>query len=434
MPERPTVLIGIAVVEHAGQYLVGVRGDDGPLPGKAEFPGGKCRAGEMPRDCAVRECLEETGLQEALIIFQGGDESNSAVQDLILKIRVAGEIDSFAWIVPFPQQPKVRKADAKLFQEVFNYVEARRRRRSSKDGKTGSKGAERAPAAAGVRVISRKVVGSYDVAIVQETKPDALNGWLKENGYQPLADAGDVLKFYREKKYVFACIKVDETQLKKSKVVDLHPLRFTFKTGGRDGIYFPMKLTGLQSQPFDVNLYVLYRYWLNDALSKFGYEHRGFRLKYRDWDSPQCEANGGKAYTAPGTDPFLKNYARLFPTLTELLQASYPGERFYLTNIAANGLKPQRVREWSDDLWMFPYYTDKARVPFDARPGGVAATGWPNQKVDESGRDPEAVNLGVPEFDPTTPLVIGLLAICVVMAAGGGVWWMWRNRDPRTDV
>ena len=27
-----------------------------------EFPGGKCRPGELPADCAVRECAEETGL------------------------------------------------------------------------------------------------------------------------------------------------------------------------------------------------------------------------------------------------------------------------------------------------------------------------------------------------------------------------------------
>lgn len=54
--------IGIAVVEHQGAYLVGVRGPDQPLAGCAEFPGGKCEPDESPRDCAVRECREETGL------------------------------------------------------------------------------------------------------------------------------------------------------------------------------------------------------------------------------------------------------------------------------------------------------------------------------------------------------------------------------------
>ena len=54
--------IGIAVVEHAGRYLIGVRGPDVPLAGFAEFPGGKCLNNESPFKCVVRECLEETGL------------------------------------------------------------------------------------------------------------------------------------------------------------------------------------------------------------------------------------------------------------------------------------------------------------------------------------------------------------------------------------
>lgn len=54
--------IGIAIVESAGRYLVGQRGEDVPLPGMWEFPGGKCLAGESPAECAVRECREETGL------------------------------------------------------------------------------------------------------------------------------------------------------------------------------------------------------------------------------------------------------------------------------------------------------------------------------------------------------------------------------------
>jgi 8-oxo-dGTP diphosphatase len=58
----PPQRIGIAVVLHDDCVLVGTRGPEGPLAGYAEFPGGKCELGESPADCAVRECLEETGL------------------------------------------------------------------------------------------------------------------------------------------------------------------------------------------------------------------------------------------------------------------------------------------------------------------------------------------------------------------------------------
>ena len=62
MSSSPPKRIGIAIVEHDGCYLVGTRGPDSPLPGYAEFPGGKCEAGETVEACALRETQEETGL------------------------------------------------------------------------------------------------------------------------------------------------------------------------------------------------------------------------------------------------------------------------------------------------------------------------------------------------------------------------------------
>src|SRR5262249_53655987 len=175
--------------------------------------------------------------------------------------------------------------------------------------------------------------------------PGKLNQWLKKEGYQSLPDAEDILGVYRNKGYVFACVKVAEAGLGELKTADLHPLRFTFKTGGRDGIYFPMKLTGLQQDPFDVNLYVFYRFWIHDRLSKFGYVHRDFRLRYRDWDTPDCEADAGKAYSDPENDPLLSDLAHKIPIVTHLFRKLHPGEKYYLTNIQAWGLKPEDVRQ-----------------------------------------------------------------------------------------
>jgi 8-oxo-dGTP diphosphatase len=60
--EKPT-RVAIAIVEHDGQFLVGVRPAGVPLAGLAEFPGGKVHDGETAAAAAVRECREETGLQ-----------------------------------------------------------------------------------------------------------------------------------------------------------------------------------------------------------------------------------------------------------------------------------------------------------------------------------------------------------------------------------
>ncbi len=333
--------------------------------------------------------LEERA-QEAIIIFHGSDKAGDAAEDLILKIKIEGKADEFAWVIPFPNEPKVAKEDPKLFQELFNYVEARkyalRQPKSGGVGATDNKEDER-PLAAAVEVLSRQIVGDFEVAVVRENEAGGLNPWLEKEGYQRLEDADDVLEFYRDKKYVFACIKVSSKAAASQGTFESHPLRFTFDTGGRDGIYFPMKMTGLQSAPFDVNLYVFYRFWLNDKLSQFGYRHRGFTLNYRDWDTRDCEPNGGKAYTLPEEDPFLKGMERRIPTVTDLIRKLHPGEKYYLTNIQAHGLKPDDVREWNDDLWLFPYYTNREFVPYDARPGGPAASAYPHANTSPAGSE-----------------------------------------------
>lgn len=59
----PVLRVGIAVVVHQGQLLIGIRPPGKPLAGYSEFPGGKCEGDEPSDVCAVRECQEETGLR-----------------------------------------------------------------------------------------------------------------------------------------------------------------------------------------------------------------------------------------------------------------------------------------------------------------------------------------------------------------------------------
>jgi len=322
--------------------------------------------------------LEERA-QEAILIFQRGDEQRGARQDMILKIRVDGEVDHFAWIIPLPSPPKTGKEDAKVFEELHRYVQARlaaggARPAAKLEGADGATKDAAAPQA--VEVISREVVGSYDVAVVREREAGALNMWLTDNGYQALEKADDIIGFYRNKGYVFACVKVADAELIKGSTVDLHPLRFSFETGGRDGIFFPMRMTGLQNERFDVNLYIFYDKWVNDRLSKYGFVHRGFTLRWRDYDSRACKPNAGKTWSDPEGDPYLRPYAGRIGETKKMFQKLHPGERFYLTNVYAHDLRPSDVRAWADDLWMFPYYTNRDFVPYDAREGGPAARGY----------------------------------------------------------
>jgi len=378
--------------------------------------------------------LEERA-QEAILIFHTSQEPGGSREDLILKIQVEGEADQFAWIVPFPNVPKVAQEDPELFNELFDYVEARLAglRGGSKypsDAKTAAEPEAKHP---GVEVLSRKVVGKFDVAIVREKVAGALNEWLEKEGYQTFTgdDADEVLAFYRDKQYVFACIKVSEAELQKDAPVDVHPLRFSFQPGGRDGMYFPMKLTGLQQQPFDVNLYIFYGKWVNDHLSKFGYEYRGFRRKYRDWDTSECEPDAGKAYSAPQHDVFLKSMAYRLPLTTKLFQKLHPGERYYLTNIQAGGLEPKDVLQWADDLWLFPYYTDPGFVPYDAQPGGPASATWPESyPADEDGEASASAVASVVDAQAWVIPGLGIgIAVAALAAIGVGVVCVRKTRN-----
>ena len=127
-----------------------------------------------------------------------------------------------------------------------------------------------------------------------------------------------------------------------------------------------MKMTGLQQEPFDVNLYVFYRAWLNDGLNKFGYVKRGFSRKYRDWNGPRDQPNAGKLWSQPKADPFLNDAADRIPTVAKLFAELHPDERFYLTNIQASRLEPATIKDWPNDLWVFPYYRDPQFIPFNA--------------------------------------------------------------------
>ncbi len=62
-PQKKVIPISIAIVIFEDRVLVGKRVETSHLGGMDEFPGGKQEANETADVCAIRECVEETGLQ-----------------------------------------------------------------------------------------------------------------------------------------------------------------------------------------------------------------------------------------------------------------------------------------------------------------------------------------------------------------------------------
>lgn len=61
-----TEVAAVILRDDAGRILICRRGPGGNCPYLWEFPGGKCEPGEDHAACAVRECMEELGVQVEL--------------------------------------------------------------------------------------------------------------------------------------------------------------------------------------------------------------------------------------------------------------------------------------------------------------------------------------------------------------------------------
>jgi mutator protein MutT len=55
--------VAVAIIEKDGKFLIAQRKAHGAFASLWELPGGKCRHGEDPVVCVVREVREETGLE-----------------------------------------------------------------------------------------------------------------------------------------------------------------------------------------------------------------------------------------------------------------------------------------------------------------------------------------------------------------------------------
>ena len=286
-----------------------------------------------PYEAAEYEGSLQERSQEAIIVYSEG------LEDLVIKVSYEGEPAEFAWVIPFPSEPEIHPAHAELFEELFNYVDYRLWEEDQPlidlhlgFGKKAEEGRE------GVHVLSEKVVGSYETTVLEATAPGGLNGWLGENGYQALPD--DIVEFYRRKGWVFAAIKVHEAAGAGERV--LHPLRFRFRPDKEDAMVYPMKISGYQDQPMDINIYVFYESWINVDADENGSLAKGFLARYKEgwsdkWSTLQLEH-----------EPLQR--------VRQFFLNTHANEWFYLTNIYQRQLKPADIRAWTEDLYIYPHY------------------------------------------------------------------------------
>jgi hypothetical protein len=230
--------------------------------------------------------------QRALIHFTNG------VERLVIETRFTGAGTNFAWVVPLPSQPVVEAASSGLFptlQYLFRPVITHKVPkyyvvilfaiavglllrwgvRSEVSlisvlmvvlllfllaalllpalGTASSKSARMSGAAdPSLSILDRQLVGVFETVTIASREPRALQSWLRENGFTVTTNSEPVIADYVKEAWVFVAAKV-RRDLPTEQTSTAHPLAFTFKT---DRPVYPMRLTGVDNGPLQVELYV----------------------------------------------------------------------------------------------------------------------------------------------------------------------------------
>jgi hypothetical protein len=103
-----------------------------------------------------------------------------------------------------------------------------------------------------VSILGRKIVGIFETTTISSRDPVALQAWLKANGFAAPANRDQAIASYVKDGWVFVAAKIrrDDPALQ---TATSHPLSFTFKT---EKAVYPMRLTGIDNGPVQIDLYV----------------------------------------------------------------------------------------------------------------------------------------------------------------------------------
>ncbi len=210
--------------------------------------------------------------QKAVIYWKDGQEI------LILQVKYEGPAEDFAWIVPVPSKPKVASIEPEQspFAELSHYTQKRLRWGTRGETRGGLSEKE-------VIVLERKIVGVYDMAVLDASTADALSRWLNTNGYAFPEDRKEVLEHYTKKHWFYVAMRIERNALesdevKKLNTGELQPIRLAFAT---NEMIYPLKISSVNTGETEVLLYILAD---TPMVVKFDYYRAGFFAGYNIGD------------------------------------------------------------------------------------------------------------------------------------------------------
>jgi hypothetical protein len=256
--------------------------------------------------------VDQTG--ENVLFVLDGNTVEAHVQ-----IQYVGGASRFAWIVPMPKIPEVSVGSQLLFNALlqgtvptYGYTQQFDQcgAQTGAGGSLGigpfnggSAGTAGTGSAGGPTVVVDKVVGSFEVVVLQGGTAQEVSDWLQSNGYQTVPNAAPLLQKYVDKSYVFAAIKLTAG----TDVTEIHPL--VFKYAGNEPCV-PLQLTAVAAQP---DMGVRAFFLGDDRVFPSNYAHVMLNPVRVDWrnSANNYDSVVSRAVDSPGSDGhgFVTEYA-----------------------------------------------------------------------------------------------------------------------------
>ncbi|MER5729808.1 DUF2330 domain-containing protein [Streptomyces sp. NPDC002138] len=218
-------------------------------------PAYACGCGAMIPDGRSRIGV---GQESSVLRWDGGTEQ------IVMRFTVSGDAHRAAWIMPVPGRATVELGNPALFDDLARLTRPEQRTRTyfwPREGDwpfdghgDGVGGAAPSAGAPQVGVVGREQLGDFDVARLTATDPQALRGWLKDNGFELPDGLATELKPYVDQKWEYVAVRLAPKDKGRTLGGDLDPLRIRFAS---DRLVYPMRLSRLAKSPQSLGLYVL---------------------------------------------------------------------------------------------------------------------------------------------------------------------------------
>ena len=305
-------------------------------------------------------------VQKALIVWHDGQET------LHIKSNYTGPVSDFAWVIPVPSQPTVKRSIWILFREAERVTRPQvtvitgYRPGGLKFGCAASMQEQKETPPTGVRQLQTLNIRELHIDIVEATDSGGFIRWLLDHQYAVDKKAEPILQEYIDAKFYFVVTKISKSSawgerkgLTETVSGGLTPLAITFAT---EKPFYPLAISAISSAPENELLLLTAAPHRLDPV-----EYASTELRYEDIDktiTPELKIRGNRlSATSVDFAPAIRaaqaraeapafvvecavamawrgrNYSMLVAP-----RSQYAGQRVILTRLHAF-LKPQQMED-----------------------------------------------------------------------------------------